>query len=53
MLRNGRQGNFGSKGLPISFFTENDISDLKKIENHYSTRIEEMPESFLEYLDEN
>jgi translation initiation factor 4A len=41
--RIGRSGRWGRKGVGINFITRRDISQLKKIEEHYSTQIKEMP----------
>jgi superfamily II DNA/RNA helicase len=41
--RIGRSGRWGRKGVGINFITRRDISVLKKIEEHYSTQINEMP----------
>jgi translation initiation factor 4A len=41
--RIGRSGRWGRKGVGINFITRRDIGQLKKIEEHYSTQITEMP----------
>jgi len=41
--RIGRSGRWGRKGVGINFITRRDIGILKKIEQHYSTQINEMP----------
>jgi superfamily II DNA/RNA helicase len=41
--RIGRSGRWGRKGVGINFITRRDIGILKKIEEHYSTQINEMP----------
>jgi translation initiation factor 4A len=41
--RIGRSGRWGRKGVGINFITRRDISNLKMIEEHYSTQISEMP----------
>lgn len=41
--RIGRSGRWGRKGVGINFITRRDIVQLKKIEEHYSTQINEMP----------
>ena len=41
--RIGRSGRWGRKGVGINFITRRDIQYLKRIEEHYSTQIEEMP----------
>lgn len=50
--RIGRSGRWGRKGVGINFITRRDISQIKKIEEHYSTQIVEMPSdlSFLSTL---
>ena len=47
--RIGRSGRWGRKGVGINFITRRDIQQIKKIEEHYSTQIQELPEdiSFL------
>lgn len=37
----------GRKGVGINFITKRDIKNLKAIEQHYSTQIEELPSSFV------
>jgi translation initiation factor 4A len=41
--RIGRSGRWGRKGVGINFITRRDIMQIKKIEEHYSTQINEMP----------
>jgi translation initiation factor 4A len=41
--RIGRSGRWGRKGVGINFITRRDIPQLKKIEEHYSTQISEIP----------
>lgn len=41
--RIGRSGRWGRKGIGINFITRRDIIQIKKIEEHYSTQINEMP----------
>jgi len=48
--RIGRSGRFGRKGVAINFITNNDAGQLKDIERHYNTQIDEMPESVADYL---
>ena len=45
--RIGRSGRWGRKGVGINFITKRDIKNLKAIEQHYSTQIEELPSSFV------
>jgi superfamily II DNA/RNA helicase len=47
--RIGRSGRWGRKGVGINFITRRDIVNIKKIEEHYSTQISEMP-SELDFL---
>lgn len=48
--RIGRSGRFGRKGVAINLITFTDISKLHEIEKYYSTIIEELPETFMEFL---
>jgi translation initiation factor 4A len=41
--RIGRSGRWGRKGVGLNFITRRDVSQMKKIEEHYSTQINEMP----------
>ena len=41
--RIGRSGRWGRKGVGINFITRRDVMQIKKIEEHYSTQITEMP----------
>lgn len=41
--RIGRSGRWGRKGVGINFITRRDVPQLKKIEEHYTTQINEMP----------
>lgn len=47
--RIGRSGRWGRKGIGINFITRRDIHNLKRIEEHYATQMNELPEdlSFL------
>jgi len=44
--RIGRSGRWGRKGVGINFITRRDIMNIKKIEEHYSTQINELPLDF-------
>lgn len=44
--RIGRSGRWGRKGVGINFITRRDVMNLKKIEEHYSTQISELPLDF-------
>ena len=43
VLRIGRGGRFGRKGVAINFVTDEDQRTLKDIEEFYNTQIVEMP----------
>ena len=45
--RIGRSGRWGRKGVGINFVTRRDLKNLRTIEQHYNTQIEELPESFI------
>ena len=42
--RIGRSGRWGRKGVGINFVTRRDIDQLRKIEQHYDSQINEMPQ---------
>ena len=44
--RIGRSGRWGRKGVGINFITRRDVMNLKKIEEHYTTQISELPLDF-------
>jgi translation initiation factor 4A len=44
--RIGRSGRWGRKGVGINFITRRDVINIKKIEEHYSTQINELPLDF-------
>jgi superfamily II DNA/RNA helicase len=44
--RIGRSGRWGRKGVGINFITRRDVMNLKRIEEHYSTQISELPLEF-------
>jgi translation initiation factor 4A len=44
--RIGRSGRWGRKGVGINFITRRDVVQIRKIEEHYSTQISEMPADF-------
>jgi superfamily II DNA/RNA helicase len=44
--RIGRSGRWGRKGVGINFVTQRDIKQLKYIEQHYHTQIEELTENW-------
>jgi len=48
--RIGRSGRFGRKGVAITFVTSMDMEQMKQIENHYNTQIEEMPAEVADFL---
>jgi translation initiation factor 4A len=41
--RIGRSGRWGRKGVGINFITRRDVQQLRRIEEHYSTQIQELP----------
>lgn len=41
--RIGRSGRWGRKGVGINFITRRDVQQMKRIEDHYSTQIQELP----------
>ena len=45
--RIGRSGRWGRKGIGINFVTRRDVDKLRKIEQHYSTQINELPNDFM------
>ena len=48
--RIGRSGRYGRKGIAINFMTDRDTYRLREIETFYNTKIEELPENFINYL---
>jgi translation initiation factor 4A len=48
--RIGRSGRFGRKGVAINFVTDEDIRQMKDIEQFYNTVIEEMPSNIADLL---
>jgi len=46
--RIGRSGRWGRKGVGINFVTQRDIKQLKYIEQHYHTQINELTENWAE-----
>ena len=48
--RIGRSGRWGRKGIGINFITRRDVDKLRKIEQHYSTQINELPGNFMTTL---
>ena len=45
--RIGRSGRWGRKGIGINFVTRRDVDKLRRIEQHYSTQINELPNDFM------
>lgn len=41
--RIGRSGRWGRKGVGINFITRRDVVNIRKIEQHYETQIQELP----------
>eukprot|EP00920_Eleutheroschizon_duboscqi_P005806 GHVT01013648.1.p1 GENE.GHVT01013648.1~~GHVT01013648.1.p1 ORF type:complete len:478 (+),score=52.43 GHVT01013648.1:1319-2752(+) len=48
--RIGRSGRFGRKGVAINFVTSADGEEMKAIESHYNTQIEELPNDISEFM---
>jgi superfamily II DNA/RNA helicase len=48
--RIGRSGRYGRKGVSINFITERDRVYMSELEQHYNTKIEEMPQNFSDFL---
>ncbi|EER15946.1 eukaryotic translation initiation factor 4A, putative [Perkinsus marinus ATCC 50983] len=48
--RIGRGGRFGRKGVAINFVVPEDISQLREIERHYNTQVDEMPMDVADFL---
>ena len=46
--RIGRSGRWGRKGVGINLITRRDVNKLRKIEQYYSTQIEELPMTFMD-----
>ena len=44
--RIGRSGRWGRKGIGVNFITRKDYKQLKNIEQHYHTEINELPSDF-------
>lgn len=42
--RIGRSGRFGRKGVAINFITQEDVRVMRDIEQHYATKITELPD---------
>ena len=45
--RIGRSGRWGRKGVGINFVTQRDLRNMKNIEQHYQTEINELPANFV------
>jgi len=48
--RIGRGGRFGRKGVAINFITQEDMRQLQDIQNHYQTKIVEMPSNIADLI---
>jgi translation initiation factor 4A len=48
--RIGRSGRWGRKGIGINFITRRDVPMIRRVEQHYSTQIVELPMNFIEHL---
>jgi translation initiation factor 4A len=44
--RIGRGGRWGRKGFAINFVTQQDVQNMRRIENHYKIQILELPENY-------
>ena len=50
--RIGRSGRYGRKGVAINICNLSEITNIKELENFYSTQIEELPSDFAQILKE-
>ena len=48
--RIGRSGRYGRKGVAINFVFKDKLHEIKELETHYDTKIEEMPENISDYI---
>jgi translation initiation factor 4A len=48
--RIGRSGRYGRKGVAINLVTDRDIQYMTELETFYNTKIEEMPNNIVDYL---
>jgi translation initiation factor 4A len=48
--RVGRSGRYGRKGAVFNFVTEDDVGDLRELEEDYNTVIEPIPDNVVDYL---
>lgn len=48
--RIGRSGRWGRKGIAINFVTSRDLQRIRFIERHYSIKIEDMPNEFMNFI---
>ena len=48
--RIGRSGRYGRKGVSINFVVENEMEDLRGLEEYYDIKIPPMPENIKDYL---
>jgi superfamily II DNA/RNA helicase len=48
--RIGRTSRYGKKGIAISFITKYDTDMLKRIEKYYSTKVDELTNDFMNFL---
>lgn len=48
--RIGRSGRWGRKGLAVNLITKRDVQYMRNIEKYYGITIEELPNSFGEYI---
>lgn len=50
--RIGRGGRFGKKGIAINFVAPRDVALLRELEAHYHTQVDELPQNFAAYFDD-
>ena len=50
ILRIGRAGRYGRKGVAIIFVTDRDLEELNIIQTFYNTKIEEMPQNIADII---
>jgi translation initiation factor 4A len=48
--RIGRSGRFGRNGVAINFITQDDVKQMKEIEQFYNTHIDEMPKNIADSI---
>jgi len=48
--RIGRSGRFGRRGVAINFVTRRDYNAVRELEQHYHTKIEELPANIADFI---